>query len=245
MRVPAPGPDPDEREPTPEEVEALREVHARLVATPVEDVVANHALGIWQLALVHLGVITPPDADGRPPGPNLVGRRARDRRDGRARRRARRAARRARGRCCATRSPRPRCCSSRSPTTARTLAREAGVLEPVVLDGPLRSARAASRSRTCPALAAAAAEDRSHVRLDAGPRRRGRVPRERRAARSRNARPGGGSRSRRSARPDRRRPRRRVDLVPRSATLARRRRPARQHRDRRDVARGVGAAHAP
>jgi hypothetical protein len=61
-----------EREPTPEEVEALREVHARLVSTPVEDVIANHALGIWQLALVHLGVITPPDADGRPPVPNLA-----------------------------------------------------------------------------------------------------------------------------------------------------------------------------
>jgi hypothetical protein len=60
-----------EREPTPEEVEALREVHARLVATPVEDVVANHALGIWQLALVHLGVITPPDVDGTPAAANL------------------------------------------------------------------------------------------------------------------------------------------------------------------------------
>jgi hypothetical protein len=55
-----------------EEVAALREVHARLVATPVEDVVANHALGIWQLSLVHLGVITPPDADGRRPEPNLA-----------------------------------------------------------------------------------------------------------------------------------------------------------------------------
>ncbi len=63
----APGP-----EPSPEEVAALREVHARLVATPVEDVVANHALGIWQLALVHLGVITPPDADGRPAVANLA-----------------------------------------------------------------------------------------------------------------------------------------------------------------------------
>lgn len=55
-----------------EEVAALREVHARLVATPVEDVVANHALGIWQLALVHLGVITPPDADGNQPRPDLA-----------------------------------------------------------------------------------------------------------------------------------------------------------------------------
>ncbi len=61
----------EEREPTPEEVEALREVHARLVATPVEDVIANHALGIWQLALVHLGVITPPDVDGTPAAANL------------------------------------------------------------------------------------------------------------------------------------------------------------------------------
>ena len=61
----------DEREPTAEEVAALREVHARLVATPVEDVIANHALGIWQLALVHLGVITPPDVDGTPARANL------------------------------------------------------------------------------------------------------------------------------------------------------------------------------
>jgi len=70
-QVGPPGAVEPEREPTPEEVEALREVHARLVATPVEDVIANHALGIWQLALVHLGVITPPDADGKPPAPNL------------------------------------------------------------------------------------------------------------------------------------------------------------------------------
>ncbi len=63
---------PPEPEPSAEEIEALREVHARLVATPVEDVVANHALGIWQLALVHLGVITPPGPDGRPPAPNLA-----------------------------------------------------------------------------------------------------------------------------------------------------------------------------
>ena len=52
---------------------------------PVEDVVANHALGIWQLALVHLGVITPPDADGRATGPEPGRGRVRDRRDGRAR----------------------------------------------------------------------------------------------------------------------------------------------------------------
>jgi hypothetical protein len=62
-----PGPDP-----SPEEIEALREVHARLVATPVEDVIANHALGLWQVALVHLGVITPPDEAGTSPAPDLA-----------------------------------------------------------------------------------------------------------------------------------------------------------------------------
>jgi hypothetical protein len=64
-----PGTPPD---PSPEEIEALREVHARLIATPVEDVIANHALGLWQVALVHLGVITPPDESGTPPAPDLA-----------------------------------------------------------------------------------------------------------------------------------------------------------------------------
>jgi Domain of unknown function (DUF1844) len=59
-------------EPSAEEVEALRELHARLKATPVADVIVNHAIGIWQLALVHLGVVTPPDAEGRPPTPDLA-----------------------------------------------------------------------------------------------------------------------------------------------------------------------------
>ena len=59
-------------DPSPEEIEALREVHARLIATPVEDVIANHALGLWQVALVHLGVITPPDDAGSPPAPDLA-----------------------------------------------------------------------------------------------------------------------------------------------------------------------------
>jgi hypothetical protein len=58
--------------PSAEEVAALRELHARLVATPVIDVIVNHALGIWQLALVHLGVVTPPDDQGRSPQPDLA-----------------------------------------------------------------------------------------------------------------------------------------------------------------------------
>jgi len=59
-------------EPSAEEVAAVRELHARLAATPVVDVIVNHAIGIWQLALVHLGVVTPPDEQGRRPAPDLA-----------------------------------------------------------------------------------------------------------------------------------------------------------------------------
>ncbi len=53
---------------TPEEDAALiAELHRRreeLAATPVVDIVANHAIGLWQLAVLHL---TPePSADGSP-----------------------------------------------------------------------------------------------------------------------------------------------------------------------------------
>ncbi|HWS46715.1 MAG TPA: hypothetical protein VN636_12695 [Acidimicrobiia bacterium] len=67
---PPPGPPGDE--PTADELAALRDLHQRLAATPVEDVIVNHAIGIWQLALVHLGVVTPPDEQGRRPVPNLA-----------------------------------------------------------------------------------------------------------------------------------------------------------------------------
>ena len=84
------GPDPENREPgepptvagrgdepagpppTAEEMAAVRELHDRLAATPVADVIVNHAIGIWQLALVHLGVVTPPDESGRRPEPDLA-----------------------------------------------------------------------------------------------------------------------------------------------------------------------------
>jgi hypothetical protein len=69
---PPPGQPPSADEPSEEELEALRELHARLAATPVADVIVNHAIGIWQLALVHLGVVTPPDEQGRRPAPNLA-----------------------------------------------------------------------------------------------------------------------------------------------------------------------------
>jgi hypothetical protein len=58
--------------PSAEELAAVRELHDRLAATPVADVIANHAIGIWQLALVHLGVVTPPDEQGRRPAPDLA-----------------------------------------------------------------------------------------------------------------------------------------------------------------------------
>ena len=67
-----PPPDGGDDGPSPEEVQALRELHERLAATPVEDVVANHVFGLWQLALVYLGVATPPDEQGRQPMPNLA-----------------------------------------------------------------------------------------------------------------------------------------------------------------------------
>ena len=50
----------------------MRELHDRLAATPVADVIVNHAIGIWQLALVHLGVVTPPDEQGSRPAPDLA-----------------------------------------------------------------------------------------------------------------------------------------------------------------------------
>ena len=66
----APGGGPGE--PSAEEIAAVRELHQRLAATPVADVIVNHAVGIWQLALVHLGVVTPPDEQGRRPVPDLA-----------------------------------------------------------------------------------------------------------------------------------------------------------------------------
>jgi hypothetical protein len=73
---PAPEPEPDVSsrpagEPTAEEIAALRELQARLAATPVEDVIANHAIGILQLAFMHLGLTALPD-DAGTPAPNLA-----------------------------------------------------------------------------------------------------------------------------------------------------------------------------
>jgi hypothetical protein len=71
---PARGDDPDldeaaldeadlDEELTDEEVaEELRRVRAEISGTPVRDIVANHAVGLWQLAVLHLT----PDADAPP-----------------------------------------------------------------------------------------------------------------------------------------------------------------------------------
>jgi hypothetical protein len=48
--------------PDPELAEELRQLREQLAATPVADIVANHAVGLWQLAIVHLA----PDADDSP-----------------------------------------------------------------------------------------------------------------------------------------------------------------------------------
>jgi len=42
--------------------EQLRELREQLAATPVADIIANHAIGLWELALLHLS----PD-EGMPP----------------------------------------------------------------------------------------------------------------------------------------------------------------------------------
>lgn len=53
---------PESQEPSPEEVTAAREqlerVRAELAQTPVADIVANHAIGLWQLAVLHMAIDT-------------------------------------------------------------------------------------------------------------------------------------------------------------------------------------------
>lgn len=54
------GPGPD-----PELAQELDELREQLAATPVADILANHAVGLWQLAIVHLAPDphTPPRLD--------------------------------------------------------------------------------------------------------------------------------------------------------------------------------------
>ena len=58
-------------EPSSEQLEAeMRRAREELAAVPVVDIVANHAVGLWQLAVLHL---TPePQPDGSPTEPRLA-----------------------------------------------------------------------------------------------------------------------------------------------------------------------------
>jgi hypothetical protein len=58
-----------EREPTPEELEEMLRARAELASVPVTDIIANHAVGLWQLALLHL--VPDPGPDGTPTPPRL------------------------------------------------------------------------------------------------------------------------------------------------------------------------------
>ena len=55
------------REPTPEELAEMQETRAALAAVPVADIVANHAVGLWQLAILHLMPEPEPDGSTAPP----------------------------------------------------------------------------------------------------------------------------------------------------------------------------------
>jgi len=66
---PEPGPDPEAEELTPEEQAELAEqmaaVQQELLGTPVSVVIANHAVGLFQLAALHLNQRPPNLEEGR------------------------------------------------------------------------------------------------------------------------------------------------------------------------------------
>ena len=55
---------------TQEQYEELLRARAELAAIPVADIVANHAIGLQQLAVIHL--LPDPDAEGNPGEPRLA-----------------------------------------------------------------------------------------------------------------------------------------------------------------------------
>lgn len=61
-----PDPDPAAADFSTEELEELSRIAAEMRATPVADVVANHAIGLFQISLLHLGLGVP-DEGGAPP----------------------------------------------------------------------------------------------------------------------------------------------------------------------------------
>jgi hypothetical protein len=57
---------------TPEELEAMRRLHEQLRATPAVDIVANHVVQLFQLALVYLGAGAAPEDATAGPAADLV-----------------------------------------------------------------------------------------------------------------------------------------------------------------------------
>jgi hypothetical protein len=55
---------------TQEQYQELLQARAELAAIPVADIIANHAIGLQQLAVIHL--LPDPDADGNPSEPRLA-----------------------------------------------------------------------------------------------------------------------------------------------------------------------------
>ena len=68
--VPSSGQDGEPVEMTQEQYEELLRARAELAAIPVADIIANHAIGLQQLAVIHL--IPDPGPDGSPTEPRLV-----------------------------------------------------------------------------------------------------------------------------------------------------------------------------
>ncbi len=66
------GGDPRGGEPTAEELEAIRQIQHQIRSAPAADIVANHVIQLFELAIVYLGVATPPDEEGRVPMPDLA-----------------------------------------------------------------------------------------------------------------------------------------------------------------------------
>ena len=58
-----------EGQPSPEELAAIRQARSELASLPVADIVANHAVGLWELAILHLS--PDPMPDGSPARPRM------------------------------------------------------------------------------------------------------------------------------------------------------------------------------
>ncbi len=57
---------------SPEQIAAVLQMQAQIRATPAAAIVANHVIQLFELALVYLGLGTPPDEQGRIPMPDLA-----------------------------------------------------------------------------------------------------------------------------------------------------------------------------